>query len=224
VEKGYHPAMRRRGIVLAMAIAGTLAACSSSGDADPAPTTDPSTTVAVSEPEPTTTTAAPTTTVAPTTTLDPAESLAAEVEADLLEADRLENEASKEPFDSEKERVALERRVGFAAEALRSKLEDYRRRNVAIRENPEVAPVVAIEVQAELAPAAGDVAEVQVCEVNSWILVEVGAGPNGTDAVVNSDVVASRGIVILRRVDDVWRVEGGRQIGEWAGASECPLD
>ena len=44
-----------------------------------------------------------------------------------------------------------------------------------------------------------DVAEVQICEVNSWILVEVGAGPNGTDAIVNPDVIASRSTVFLRK-------------------------
>ena len=54
-----------------------------------------------------------------------------------------------------------------------------------------------------------DVAELQICEVDSWILVEVGAGPNGTDAIVNPDVIAYRSTVTsFGNVDGIVEVRG----------------
>lgn len=204
-----------------MAIAGALVACSSAGDADPAPTTDPSTTVAVSEPEATTTTAAPTTTVAPTTTLDPAESLAAEVEADLLEAFRLGRVAFQDPFDEAKEQAAKERRLGLIAQRFADSLAEYREKNYALRPNEQTPASVVVEGLPVFLGSDGEVAEVQVCEVNSWILVEVGAGPNGTDAVVDPSILATRAKIFMREVDGTWLFEGSRSIAEWEGAPAC---
>ena len=77
--------MARWGTVVAVGAVALLAACSSSGDSAPAESITPAT-VATTTAAPTTTSAPPTT-QAPTTTIDPAEALAAEVEADFLEAD-----------------------------------------------------------------------------------------------------------------------------------------
>jgi len=222
MTKQYDRTMSPRGSLLAVALVmSLLAACSGGGDASPATTATTPTVTATTEADPTTT-VAPTTTEAPTTTIDPAEALAAAVEADLLEANRLENEASQDPFNADKEQAALERRAGFAAAALEEKLADYRQRNVAIRPNGQVPATVIVESPATLVVEGADVAQVQVCEINSWILVEVGAGPNGSDAVVNPDVVASRASVFLRAVDGVWKIEGGNSIAEWEGAASCP--
>ena len=43
-----------------------------------------------------------------------------------------------------------------------------------------------IEVPPTLIEPSDDLSEVQVCEVDSWIVVEPGAGPDGTDAIVNA--------------------------------------
>lgn len=210
------------GVVAAAATSLLLAACSGSdGDAvDTAavvtpPATDPPTTA------PPTTTEPPTTTAAPTTTFDPADQLAAEVEADLLEAFRLGREAEKDPFDSEKERAALGRRLGVIAENLAAALADYRSQNYALRPNPDVAASVLVESR-PIFLGDGEVAEVQICEVNSWVLVEVGAGPNGADAIVNPDVLASRSVVFMRNVDGVWKFEGGNELQRWEGSTTCP--
>jgi hypothetical protein len=217
----YHPSMARKGSVLVLASAMlTLAACSSDGDATPATTPTTPATVATTTVASTTTSTAPTT-QAPTTTIDPAVALAAEVEADFREADRLGREASMDPFDAEKEAAALERRLGVIAENLAARLAEWRDLNYALRENPDVPASITVETPATLVLEGGDVAEMQICEVDSWVIVEVGAGPNGSEAIVNDDVVASRATVFLRSVDGIWRYEGGNVIEEWEGETAC---
>jgi hypothetical protein len=212
--------MARKGgaLILASAVL-TLAACSDS-DGDASLSTVPAT-VAPTTAAPTTT-SAPTTTQAPTTTIDPAVALAAEVEADFREADRLGREASMDPFDAEKEAAALDRRLGVIAETFASKLADWRDKNYALRENPDVPASITVEIPATLVLEGGDVAEMQICEVDSWVVVEVGAGPNGTEAIVNDEVVSYRTTIFMREGDGIWRIEGGNETARWEGAAECP--
>jgi hypothetical protein len=217
----YHSAMARRGSALVVATVCLLAACSS-GDVDVAETTSVTLTVPSSIDVPATTNA-PTTSESPTTTIDPADALAAEVEADFREADRLGREASMDPFDAAKEEAALEWRLGVIAENFAAKLADWRERNYALRENPDVPASITVEVPAALVLEGADVAEMQICEVNPWLVVEVGAGPNGTDALVDPEVVSSRARIFMREVGGAWRFEGSSLIGQWAGESACPL-
>jgi hypothetical protein len=184
------------------------------------PTVTTPTIIVTTEPDPTTTIAT-TITDAPTTTIDPGETLAAEVEADLLEAFQFGRDASQDPFNATKEQAALDRCLGSIADGLAASLADFRARNYAIRPNRETPASVAVESSARLLGVDGDVAEVQICEVNSWVLVEIGAGPNGTDAIVNPDVIASRAAISMRQVDGIWLFEGSNLIDEWEGATEC---
>ena len=135
----YDSAMSRAGNVLAsavgaLAVVALLAAGCSTGEATPATTVVDTTVV-----QPTSPTATappetdPPTTLAPTTTHDPAAALAAEVEADFLEADRLGREASMDPFDADKEAAALDRRLGVIRDNFAAKLADWRVRNYALR-------------------------------------------------------------------------------------------
>ena len=221
--------MTRAGNVLAVAVgvlgvAALLAAGCSSDSAAPATTNVEPTTVDTTSPPPTTDppTTDPSTTLAPTTTLDPAAALAAQVEADFLEADRLGREALMDPFDTAKEATALERRLGVIADNFRNRLFDYRSGNLAIRPNQGAPASITVEVPAVLVREGADVAQLQICEVDSWVVVEVGAGPNGTDAIVNPDVVSYRSDVFMRNVDGIWRFEGGNEVGRWEGAGGCP--
>ena len=222
----YDSAMTRAGnvVVGAVGVFALLAAGCSNDESVPAATAVGSTVVDTTSPPPASdpSATAPATTVAPTTTLDPATALAAEVEADFLEADRLGREASMDPFDAAKEAAALDRRLGVIRENFKAKLADWRLRDYALRVNPSVPASVTVEIPAALVIEGGDVAELQICEVNSWVLVEVGAGPNGEDAVVDPDVSASRSTIFMRRMDGTWKVEGGDQITRWDGATECP--
>jgi len=222
MKEQYDRTMSPRGSLLAAAmVTSLLAACSSGGDASPETTTTTPTVTATTEAEPTTTDA-PTTTEAPTTTtIDAAQVLAAEVEADLLEAFRLGREASQDPFNASKEQAALERRLGAIADGLQGSLAEFRERNYAIRPNYITPASVVVESAPRFLGSDGEVAQVQICEVNSWILVEIGAGPNGTDAIVNPDVVASRATIFMRDVDGIWLFEGSSLIEEWEGVAEC---
>lgn len=215
--------MARKGSVLVLASAVlTLAACSSDDDASPSTTPESLATTSTAAPTTSTSTTAPPTTQATTTTIDPAQTLAAQVEADFREADRLGREASMDPFDAEKEAAALDRRLGFVRQNFAERLARYRTENLAIRENETIPATIVVEHPARLIPPSSDVIEMQVCEVDSWIVVEVGAGPNGTDAIVNPDVVAYRAQVFMRNVDGSWKYEGGNDLASWEGATSCP--
>jgi hypothetical protein len=81
---------------------------------------------------------------------------------------------------------------------------------------------VTVEGQPVFLGSNNEVAQVQICEVDSWIVVEVGAGPAGADAIVSPDVVAYRSSVFMRNVEGTWLFEGGNEIGRWQGGTECP--
>ena len=224
----YDSAMTRAGnvVVGAVGVFALLAAGCSNDESVPAATAVESTSVDTSSPPPATDPPAtdPVTTVAATTTLDPATALAAEVEADFLEADRLGREASMDPFDDAKEAAALDRRLGVIRENFAATLAEYRTKNQAIRANDATPALITVEVPAALVVEGGDVVEMQICEVDSWVLVEVGAGPNGRDAIVNSDVACYSDRYVLHRGTRPWRFVDGR-VALWdvAGGSRCAV-
>ncbi len=217
----YHPSMVRKGSVLVLASAVlTLAACSSDDDAIPSTTPESVATVATTTAAPTT--SAPPTTQAPTTTIDPAQTLAAEVEADLLEAFRLTDEAFQDPSDEAKVVAALDGYVGSNRDLVELQLSELRDLGRAARPNPDIVAEVLIEKPAVFVASPDDAALLQTCQVDSWIIVEPGAGPQGTDAIVNSDVTSYRSNFILILVDGQWRIRGSESLGEFPGASKCP--
>jgi hypothetical protein len=198
-----------------------LAACSGS-DGDAAPSTTPApvaTTAATPAP---TTTSVPSTTQAPTTTIDPAQTLAAEVEADLLETIRLTNEAFQDPANDEKVAAALDGYFKANRDFIEGRFDEFRINGWVATPNPEVAANVIIEQPAKLIPPSDDVVEIQVCEIDPWIVVEPGAGPHGTEAIVDAELYTYRSIFFLRDVDGSWLVEGRNEIGSWTGLSACP--
>lgn len=228
MRKGYDSAMTRAGNVLGAAVGvlgvvALLAAGCSGESAAPATIVEPTVVVATSPPpatDPPTT--EPAATVAPTTTLDPAAALAAEVEADLLEAFRLLNIGLQDPSDAQKRADALDRFVGANRQFIVDRFEEFRANGYAIRPSPSVEPVVLVELPAQLVEPSMDLARIQVCDVDSWVTVEVGAGPDGSDATVDPTLTAYRTAFLMRNVDGVWKVEGGEQLGEWSGAETCP--
>ncbi|MGB9345061.1 MAG: hypothetical protein WCA90_03415, partial [Ilumatobacteraceae bacterium] len=124
--------MTRRGNVVAIAVgvAVLVSACSSDDAAS-------NTTVAeveVDTTSPPTSTEAPATpttsttssTDAPTTTLDPAATLAADVEADLLEAFSALYAAIQDPMNDEKVEAALEWHIESNREFIAEQLDEYR--------------------------------------------------------------------------------------------------
>ena len=179
------------------------------------PTTSASTTTTTSPP-----TAEPTTTRAPTTTIDPAEALAAEVEADFLEAERLRIDALMTPTDPSTRDMAVTRRLGLNRQLLEDTLDELESNGLAIRENSQVTAEQVIE-RVFVVPGA-DTAELVRCEVDPWLVVEVGAAPDGTDAIVNDDVLVYRNRVRLLHEDGLWKISEGVQLDVWVGVTECP--
>lgn len=221
--KEYDPAMRRAGNVLVMLAAGTLMAACSSGDDTASPTTaTPEPTRVVVESTPTTSTTTTTTTLAPTTTLDPATELAAEVEADFLETFRLTDLAIQEPTNDARVAAALDGYIESNRDLIENQLADLRTKGYVARPNPNVAAGVIIENPAVLASSPADTAVIQVCEIDSWIVVEPGAGPNGSDAIVDPDVTSYRSNYIVAKVDSRWRIRGSQSLGSWPGEPSCP--
>lgn len=223
---GYDRSMSRRGhalVLVALTLPIATAACSSGSDSSPstsvaetiASTTDPSTTDA-------TTSTSATTTEATTTTIDPADAFAADVEADLLETVELKNLAIQSPSDMQAVEAALAGFTGGNLEYIRAQLEEYRSKGWVARANDSVEYMLTIEQRAQPNGGQPDSAVVQVCEIDPWIIVEPGAGPGGSDAIVNDDVYAYRSLFVLELVDGRWLIRGSDPIGEWTGVTECP--
>jgi hypothetical protein len=64
-------------------------------------------------------------------------------------------------------------------------------------------------------------AEVVVCEIDSGVVYEPGALPDGSDAIVNDTVTARRTRAVMKLVDGVWQIDSGKNIGSWE-AAVCP--
>jgi hypothetical protein len=223
--------VRGVGLVLGAAALVGMAACGGSGGSaetssppDPPATAattvspePPTTTAATTTAAPTTTGAPPTTTstLAPTTTQDPAEALAAEVEAAYLEAVELRYAAAMDPGNAIAIERALERRTGPSRSVLADELRDLAARRLRIVESESEPPQTIIE-QVSI----GDdhvVATVKACVIDSWILVETGAGPSGSDAIVDDSVASYRSIAELKLADGVWRISSIAEEGAWLG-------
>jgi len=186
-------------------------------------TTPPATDPPPTEVE-TTTTETPTTTATPATTIDPEQALAAEVERDFRRARRLELEASMDPTNKRAVKRAVATRTGPAEEAIAAYFQGLVDSRYAIRESVVADASTTVEVPAARVGEGIDVVELQECEIDPWVVVEVGAAPDGSDAIVDDATYAHRRLVILRMVDSSWKVEGTRSLGEWVGVEECPSE
>ena len=220
---------------LVVATAAIMAACSGGGDGDEgegggaassAPTVAAVTTTAAPEPTVAPTTSPPPTTVvpatseAPTTTIDPALTLAQEVEADYRRAEALRIEALMHPNSARAEKAATAVRLGSNRRLLRETLLTFRDNGWAARANPQVEAVQILES----GPILRDDGTVELvrCQIDSWILVEAGGAPDGSDAIVNDDVYAYRNRIVLKNSGGTWKILDGVQLGEWVGVGECP--
>ena len=202
-------------------VTSLLAACSSGGDASLETTATTPTVIATTQADPTTT-VAPTTTEAPTTTIDPAQVLAAQVEADLLAGIDAITTALQDPTNDEKVGQARDLQAGSNLAFFERRLSEFLERGYQLRPNPTVPAEVTIEVAASLVDGSADFAELRVCEVDSWVTVEPGAGPNGSDAIVDPDVLVFRSVYFMRDTGDRWKIEGSRELGSWEGVDACP--
>jgi hypothetical protein len=90
------------------------------------------------------------------------------------------------------------------------------------RSNPDAPEGVAVESPVEFLDGERSRARIVVCERNHEIVWEPGGAPDGSDALINDEVVARRIEVELRRVDGRWLSYTGLEVQTWPGHEFCP--
>ena len=227
--------MKPRMVLLAALIAVPAAVSCSGDDATGEPTTaavletTPST-AASSTSAPLVTAAVPTlgdpaTTIETTTTIDAVAQTKAAVAAAIVQARQdyqyaLQNYAAADALDV----LARTTAAGSPSwELTLENIETLRTNGWMSRPNPAVPSVTVVEGEVELldGPPATR-AEVTVCTVDSDVLVEPAGAPDGSDTVVNDEVIARRNRVTLVLENGGWKAYQGLGLGSWTGQATCP--
>jgi hypothetical protein len=207
----------KRDAACALLLVMLVVACGSDDDASPAITTAPA------PPATTTTTIAPdetstTTTTTPVTTTTVVDESQAVIDA-YLAAWEAFTVAAMSPGDEVLRREVEQTRTGGnRTEAFRL-LDHFVDRGWVSRENVVSPAATAVETLPEF--VSDDAATIIVCDLDSNVLVEAGAAPDGSDAVVDDSVTARRLEVTLVKEDGAWRNSSGRVIQEWLGQDAC---
>jgi hypothetical protein len=175
---------------------------------------------------PTTTTPTTTTTVAPTTTLDPIAAEEAAVSEAAVQARLARLNLLVHPADPSA--LALVETHYVPASPARAEIDrslsDLAREGWAVRPHPTVPESVTVEditFDDELSPTR---ASLVVCIIDSGIVYEPNATPDGGEAIVNDTVYAARSRYLMNKVDGVWRLADVTLITEWQGVTECPAE
>jgi hypothetical protein len=228
----------RRPRVAALLLAGAVVAagCSDGGDASDITattaagetttvTTEPPATTTVSTVPPTTVSTTTTSTSAPTTTVD--------------EIAATERAVAKAAVQSRKDYLYAVRhynapnvlrvlRRTHAAESPSLELaldnmETLRSNGWRARPDPGVPSTLTPEGEVELldGPPATR-AELTVCVIDSGVVYEPGGAPDGSDAIVNDEIVARRSRITMVLEDGAWKLFEGTALGEWVGETVCP--
>jgi hypothetical protein len=212
----YDAAMRQGAVTIAVVTCLLLAACdSSNSDADASTTTvAPATTAATTTTEP----PAPST-KAPSTTVDTEAQLAAAEQA-YLDAFDAYIAAARDPANPDL-RAEIERLyTGPSLEFTISQLDGFVREGWVARPGDEPSRVI-ILLSPQFVPERSDFVELVACTVDGERFVEVGAAPDGSDALVSDEVAVNRLLVRLRSVDGSWRADSGETLAELSSPDEC---
>lgn len=220
-SKVYDAAMRQRAIAIVVVVASCLllAACNSSGS-----DSDASTTTTTIAPPPTavaTTTEPPaSSTEAPTTTINTEAQLAAAEQA-YLDAFDAYIAAARDPSNPEL-RAEIERLyTGPNLESTVSRLDRFVERGITSREQPGSPSFAVVQEGPSFSESGDELIELIACEVDAERLVEIGAAPDGGDALVSDEVVVERILVRSRLIDGVWKSESGELLDDLSSPDEC---
>jgi len=219
--------MRQRAIAIVVVVASCLllAACNSSGsDSDASTTTTtiapPPTAVATTTEPPASSTEPPApSTEAPTTTIDTEAQFAAAEQA-YLDAFYAYIAATRDPANPDL-RAEIDRLyTGPSLESAISQLDGFVRQNWVARpaEEPSVATVL---VSPQFLPDRTDIVELVACAINTERIVEVGAAPDGSDALVDDEVTVVRGLIRLELIDGQWKAQSGETLATLAAPEDC---
>ena len=93
------------------------------------------------------------------------------------------------------------------------------------RENPQVPSTLTVEGEVTLSDGAQSTrAELTVCTIDSGVVFEPGATPDGSDAIVNDQITAIRDRITMVLDAGAWKLYEGTELGSWNGATSCPAD
>jgi len=176
-------------------------------------------------PAPPPTTTAPPTTTTPTT-IDPVAAEEAAVATRVLEIDSV-SWNSLVNLDAPGNADALDAHytdAGTAREVLESDLQALRDEGWRVRERPELPQSVTVEDVVLLDGPLATRADATVCIVDSTILYEPAGAPDGSDAIVDDEIVAYRSVQHLLFEDGAWQLDEVETIDEWTGVAECPVE
>jgi len=181
--------------------------------------TEPSTLPSSALPPPT---AAPTTVSPTTTALDDPERMRA-AEEGYLAAWEAYHQAILDPADPILRAEVERTHTSGNLKGVNETLDSYLEAGIAARENLDVPATAYVVESAKLIPGEENRADLIVCEVNSEAYWEVGARPDGGDALVRDEVVVLRLLARVALVDGSWRSESGRLLERLPGAAECAV-
>ena len=177
---------------------------------------EPSTQAATTTPPPTDpppTTAPP----APTTTIDPTESLIADIEADLNAGEQAALAGSRSPADRVSRDTLSRFFSGAALEFLLGFYDQLVAEGLFARANPEVPSIIRVS---EVVDASDDQATVIFCRIDAGVIAEL--LPDGSEAVVDDEVVRTEVRLRVVLVDGVWTNPGGGELlDESTGVMTC---
>lgn len=218
-ERGiYDAAMLGRAAPIVAVCCLLLAACGGSGG-DASTTASPTTTTATTTTASTSTAPPVDTTEAPSTTVDTEAQLAAAEQA-YLDAFDAYIAAARDPANPDL-RAEIERLyTGPSLEFTLSQLDSFVDNNWVARPGDEPSRTELL-LSPQFLPERADVVELVACEINTERFVEVGGAPDGSDSLVNDEVVVRRELVRLELIDKQWRSRSGETLAELVSPEDC---
>jgi hypothetical protein len=169
--------------------------------------------------------AEPSTTVAPTMTTDSSAATRAAVAAAIVQ-NRQDYEYALQNYDAPDALDVVARTTAANSPSWDLTLKNMgtlRTNGWKSTPNPTVPSVAIVEGDAELldGPPATR-AQVTICTIDSDIVIEPGGAPDGSDTVVNDEVVARRTRVTMVLEEGAWKAYEGTGLGSWTGQATCP--
>lgn len=163
--------------------------------------------------------ASPPSTTDPITDID---QIAADVEAAYLESLSLIDKAFNAPDDGPTVAAAIATLTGPMRAQIEAHLRERAQLNYRTMVNPAYPASAHVEVNARRNGDGADEFVLTACIVDTWILVETGAGPHGSDAVVDDAFVSYRSVARLIPKGDSWVISQATEVDRWQGATQCP--
>lgn len=229
------PRARASAAAIALASSLALAACGGSDNAQPPATSAAVVNTAPSTILPPATTPAPTTTEAPAAPETTEAAVAPETTAPFSDEEQAKqevieaaehawyvfNEAKLDPTNDDKVQAALMAHTGEAKARVEEIIRNYRdsnRRSIPSDIAPANVVVYADSTHVDLTSGT---ATIELCNLGSNVMVEVGGEPDGSDRVLDDSVTAYDTLETYTLVDGEWLNSDGQVLRAHEGSLTC---